>query len=258
MPTSFTVETGLLTLAYKTPPGESLPPPDLHPTSPHSFSPRVTGPRAGSRTPYLRASAPTALLACSWLCRAPTAAWIASALQCAGCSLGFPCAACAPACCSSCSPGLRGTGPSSWGPGFLAPWHVGSSQSREQTGVSCIGRWVPNHWTTSSPAPAGCSARNTLPQSHPGALLHRVGALLQGRCQRPSKHPLLQQHTRAHSTPCPRPLLSSSSWYLILQVSIHPAACTDQNVDIIVYTHRSIHGPGAAPGTQRGSTHTFS
>lgn len=101
MPTSFTVETGLLTLAYKTPPGESLPPPDLHPTSPHSFCPRVTGPRAGSRTPYLRASAPTALLACSWLCRAPTAAWIASALQCAGCSLGFPCAACVPACTGS-------------------------------------------------------------------------------------------------------------------------------------------------------------
>ena len=26
--------------------------------------------------------------------------------------------------------------------------HVGSSQTRDGTHVPCIGRWVPNHWTT--------------------------------------------------------------------------------------------------------------
>ena len=32
--------------------------------------------------------------------------------------------------------------------GLAAAWHVGSSWSRDQTHVSCIGRQIPNHWTT--------------------------------------------------------------------------------------------------------------
>ena len=32
--------------------------------------------------------------------------------------------------------------------GLVAPWHVGSSQTRGQTHVSCIGRQVLNYWTT--------------------------------------------------------------------------------------------------------------
>ena len=32
--------------------------------------------------------------------------------------------------------------------GLVAPWHVGSSQTRDQTLVPCIGRQILNHWTT--------------------------------------------------------------------------------------------------------------
>ena len=31
---------------------------------------------------------------------------------------------------------------------FVAPRHVESSQTREQTQVPCIGSWILNHWTT--------------------------------------------------------------------------------------------------------------
>jgi len=31
--------------------------------------------------------------------------------------------------------------------GLVAPWHVGSSWTREQTCIPCIGRWILNHWT---------------------------------------------------------------------------------------------------------------
>ena len=36
----------------------------------------------------------------------------------------------------------------SWHTGLVACWHVGSSQTRGQTCVPCIGRWVLNHRTT--------------------------------------------------------------------------------------------------------------
>ena len=32
--------------------------------------------------------------------------------------------------------------------GLVALGHVGSSQTRDQTHVYCIGRRIPNHWTT--------------------------------------------------------------------------------------------------------------
>ena len=32
--------------------------------------------------------------------------------------------------------------------GLTAPWHVGSFQIRNWTGVPCISRWILNHWTT--------------------------------------------------------------------------------------------------------------
>ena len=34
--------------------------------------------------------------------------------------------------------------------GLAAPWHVGSSQIRDQTHVSCIGRQIPYQWVTRS------------------------------------------------------------------------------------------------------------
>ena len=35
-----------------------------------------------------------------------------------------------------------------WRTGLVAPWHVGSSQTRARTRVSCIGRRILNHCTT--------------------------------------------------------------------------------------------------------------
>jgi len=32
--------------------------------------------------------------------------------------------------------------------GLVSPQHVGSSCTRDQTGVPCIARWILNHWTT--------------------------------------------------------------------------------------------------------------
>ena len=32
--------------------------------------------------------------------------------------------------------------------GLVAPWHVGSSRTRDQTCVPCIGRWILNHCAT--------------------------------------------------------------------------------------------------------------
>ena len=31
--------------------------------------------------------------------------------------------------------------------GLVVLWHVGSSLTRDQTPVPCIGRWILNHWT---------------------------------------------------------------------------------------------------------------
>ena len=35
-----------------------------------------------------------------------------------------------------------------WHTGLVALWHVGSSQIRDQTHVSCIGRWILYHGAT--------------------------------------------------------------------------------------------------------------
>ena len=35
-----------------------------------------------------------------------------------------------------------------WPTGFVAPWHVGSSQSRGRTRVPCTARWILSHWST--------------------------------------------------------------------------------------------------------------
>ena len=35
-----------------------------------------------------------------------------------------------------------------WCMGLVAPWHVESSQTRDQTYVFCTGRQIANHWTT--------------------------------------------------------------------------------------------------------------
>ena len=35
-----------------------------------------------------------------------------------------------------------------WRLGLVALWHVGSSQTRDQTSVSCAARQILNHWTT--------------------------------------------------------------------------------------------------------------
>ena len=35
-----------------------------------------------------------------------------------------------------------------WRTGLVAPWHMGSSWTRDRTRVPCIGRWILNHCTT--------------------------------------------------------------------------------------------------------------
>jgi len=35
-----------------------------------------------------------------------------------------------------------------WCPGLVAPWRMGSSWTRDGTGVPCIARWILIHWTT--------------------------------------------------------------------------------------------------------------
>ena len=35
-----------------------------------------------------------------------------------------------------------------WLTGLVAPWYVGSSQTRDRVNVPCIARWILNHWTT--------------------------------------------------------------------------------------------------------------
>ena len=35
-----------------------------------------------------------------------------------------------------------------WGTGLVAPWHVGFSQTREQTPATYVGRKILNCWTT--------------------------------------------------------------------------------------------------------------
>lgn len=38
-----------------------------------------------------------------------------------------------------------------WRTGLAAPWHVGSSQIRDPTGVTCIARQILSRWTTRKP-----------------------------------------------------------------------------------------------------------
>ena len=45
--------------------------------------------------------------------------------------------------------------------GLVAPWHVGSSQTRARTRVPCIGRQIPNHCTTRE-APADLLERRSV------------------------------------------------------------------------------------------------
>ena len=45
-------------------------------------------------------------------------------------------------------PGSRAQVQWFWPTGSVAPWLVGSSQTRDQTHVSCIGRRILNHWIT--------------------------------------------------------------------------------------------------------------
>ena len=35
-----------------------------------------------------------------------------------------------------------------WRTGLVAPWHMGSSQTRDRTRVPCVGRWILNHCAT--------------------------------------------------------------------------------------------------------------
>ena len=49
------------------------------------------------------------------------------------------------------APGARAQAQWLWIMGSVAPWHVGSSQIRDQTHVSCIGRRILYHWAPEKP-----------------------------------------------------------------------------------------------------------
>ena len=55
--------------------------------------------------------------------------------------------------------------------GLIAARHVGSSWTRDQTRVLCIGRQILNYWTTREVPPSTLDVHQTVPMlSHPGAL----------------------------------------------------------------------------------------
>ena len=57
-----------------------------------------------------------------------------------------------------------------WHTGLVAPWRVGSSQIRDRTDVSCIGRWILYPWATRE-APFCCFLMN---RKSPGPDTNRI------------------------------------------------------------------------------------
>ena len=64
--------------------------------------------------------------------------------------------------------GSRAQAQSLWCMGLVSPWHVVSSQTRDRTRVSCIDRWITNHWTTRE-APAFEFREDTIQSTIPAA-----------------------------------------------------------------------------------------
>ena len=54
--------------------------------------------------------------------------------------------------------------------GLIASWHVGSSLTRDQTRMPCIGRWILNHWTPREVLFWGL-CHHQKPVSHPNCCL---------------------------------------------------------------------------------------
>ena len=78
------------------------------------------------------------------------------------------------------APGLQSTGSIVVVHGWVAPRHVGSSQIRDWTHVSCTGRRILHHWA-SSEAPRWCIS-NTLPsRGRPGFQWQGVRTLSSGQ-----------------------------------------------------------------------------
>ena len=66
-------------------------------------------------------------------------------------ALGLPCNARAPHCGDFSRCGARALAHALlwlWCTDLVAPWHVGSSVTRDQMHVHCLGRWILNHRTT--------------------------------------------------------------------------------------------------------------
>ena len=64
--------------------------------------------------------------------------------------------------------GSRAQAQSLWCMGLVSLWHVVSSQTRDRTRVSCIDRWITNHWTTRE-APAFEFREDTIQSTIPAA-----------------------------------------------------------------------------------------
>ena len=58
-------------------------------------------------------------------------------------------------------PGSRAQAQQLWRTDLEAPWHAGSSWIRDQTHVSCIGRWILYHWATREAPQTGFMSGNS-------------------------------------------------------------------------------------------------
>ena len=67
--------------------------------------------------------------------------------------------------------GSRAQAQQLWRTGLVAPWHVGSSQTRARTRVPCIGRRILNHCTTREALQLSFRLMTPLP-SPPGCTFH--------------------------------------------------------------------------------------
>ena len=85
-----------------------------------------------------------------------------------------------------------------WRTGLIAPWRVGSSWTKNQTCVPCIGRWILNHWTTREVPAFNILNRNVYKAFHVGCcpwLDFQKAESWQGRLTHcPLRAPKVPQH----------------------------------------------------------------
>ena len=80
--------------------------------------------------------------------------------------------------------GSRAQAQQLWRIGLVVPWHVGSSWTRDQTYVSCIGRWILYHQPTREAICHFLISKNSLIQGFPGHASGKESACQYRRCKK--------------------------------------------------------------------------